>query len=205
MLSAVDVNGFWEIVERARGAAGPAADRAKDDGQPSEVAEALVTELARLTLPEIVAFDRVLSDVIDGIDTWDVAAACWIIEHGFLSDDGFSDFRAGLVGLGRGAFEAVATDPDTLAGNPAVAEIAASADDKLWIGDEELLFAAQKAYERRTGDSDAFWEAVEVGPAPQADGPEPEEERWDLHDATEWRTRLPGLAGLFLAVRRVPD
>ena len=101
----MDVDGFWEVVERARSVAGPAADQARRDGQPSAVTEALVTELARLSLPQIVAFDQVFDDVITRVDTWDTCAACWIIEYGLLSDDGFSDFRAGLVGLGRTAFE----------------------------------------------------------------------------------------------------
>ncbi|MER7474539.1 DUF4240 domain-containing protein [Micromonospora sp. NPDC000018] len=157
----MDVDRFWQVVERAREAAGPAADRARQDG-PSAVAEALVVELARLPLPEIVAFDQTLSDLCRLADTEDIAAACWIIEHGFLSDDRFSDFRAGLIGLGRGAFEAVLAEPDTLAGHPAVQEIGASHAHDLWIGDETLLFAAPEAYEQRTGDPDAFWDAADA-------------------------------------------
>ncbi|MEU7770998.1 DUF4240 domain-containing protein [Micromonospora taraxaci] len=205
-LLAVDVDGFWEVVERARAGAGPAADQARQDGQPSAVTEALVSELTRLSLPQIVAFDRVLSDVLAQADTWDTCAACWIIEYGFLSDDGFSDFRAGLVGLGRSPFESVVNDPDSLAGHPAVQEIGASEGRGLWIGDERFLYAAQKAYERLTGDPDAFWDAVyaaEPATAQPSRSPVPTDERWDLRSEDEWRRRLPRLAELFLA-RRFP-
>lgn len=163
-------------------------------------------ELVLLPLPQIVAFDRVFSTVLAQADTWDACAACWIIEYGFLSDDGFTDFRAGLVGLGRTAFELVVNDPDSLAGHPAVQEISASEGRGLWIGDERLLYAAQKAYERLTGDRDAFWDAVyaaEPASAPPSRSPAPRGERWDLRDQDEWRRRLPRLAELFLA-RRFP-
>ncbi|MET0414425.1 MAG: DUF4240 domain-containing protein, partial [Actinoplanes sp.] len=152
---------FWSVVERARAAAGAAADQPQRDGQPSAVADALVAELTRLPLSDIVAFDQMLNDVVDQVDTWDVCAACWIIEYGFLSDDGFSDFQAGLVGLGRRAFESAARDPDSLADHPAVRQISASEGRDLWIGDEAVQYAAQTAYEQRTGDDEAFWDAVE--------------------------------------------
>ncbi|MEU6203165.1 DUF4240 domain-containing protein [Micromonospora musae] len=122
----VDVNELWCIVERVRAAVGPAADRARKDGRPSVVAEELVAELCKLSLPEIVAFDQLFDDVRDQVDNWDTCAACWVVEHGFLSDDGFSDFGAGLVGLGRSAFEAAVTEPDSLQGNWASSSSSAS-------------------------------------------------------------------------------
>ncbi|MFF0231285.1 DUF4240 domain-containing protein [Micromonospora sp. NPDC005254] len=194
---------FWSVVERARAAAGTAADQPRRDGQPSAVAEALVAELMRLPLPHIVAFDQVLDEVVDQADTWDVCAACWIIEYGFLSDDGFSDFQAGLVGLGRRAFESVVRDPDSLADHPAVRQISASEGRDLWIGDEALQFAAETAYEQLTGNSEAFWDAVEAtrSATPPEPSPEPDDDRWDLRDEDEWRRRLPRLLELFRARR----
>ncbi|WSZ93873.1 DUF4240 domain-containing protein [Micromonospora sp. NBC_00858] len=180
---------------------------ARRDGQPSAVAEALVAELNQLPLAEIVAFDQLLGHMLDQVDNWDTCAACWVVEHGFLSDDGFADFRAGLVGLGRGTFEAVATEPDSLAGHPAVQEISASNEQSLWIGTEGLLFAAQKAYERRTGDPDAFWDAAnaaEVDTARPTSSPQPADNRWGIRDEEEWQRRLPRLAALFLAHRLPP-
>ncbi|WP_344319550.1 DUF4240 domain-containing protein, partial [Actinocatenispora thailandica] len=156
----MDVDEFWQLVRRARDAAGSAADRAVEAGVPESTAEALVAELTRLPLPEIVAFDRVLGRVCERADTWDLCAARWIIEYGFLSDDGFAEFRAGLVGLGRDAFERAVADPDSLAAHPAVRGVSDGAGRDRWIGDERLLFAAARAYEQVTGDADAFWAAV---------------------------------------------
>lgn len=203
----MNIDSFWQLVERARTAAGPAADNARRDGQPSAVAEALVAELGLVPLTEVLEFDQILRDLVRRVDTWDVCAACWIIEHGFLSDDGFLDFRAGLVGLGRSTFEAVIADPDSLAGHPAVQEISRASGRSLWIGDESLLFAAQRAYEQQTGDADAFWEAIEAveSAARPADGREFVGDQWDLRDEDEWRRRLPRLAALFLAGRASPD
>jgi hypothetical protein len=200
----MDAESFWRLVERARTAAGPAAEKARRDGQPSPVAEALVAELGLLPLTEVLAFDQILSDLVGQLDTWDVCAACWIIEYGFLSDDGFRDFRAGLVGLGRSTFEAVIADPDSLAGHPAVQEISQSSGRSLWIGDESLLFAAQRAYEQQTDDAEAFWEAIEAAEANAArpaDDMESVGDQWDLRGEAEWRRRLPRLAALLLARR----
>ncbi|MFY1618898.1 DUF4240 domain-containing protein [Micromonospora sp. WMMD736] len=198
----MNVAEFWSVVARARAAAGVAADQPQRDGQPSALADALVTELTRLPLAQIVAFDQMFGEVADRADTWDVCAACWIIEYGFLSDDGFSDFQAGLVGLGRDAFESAVRDPDSLAEHPAVRRISASEGRHLWIGDEALLCAAEAAYERLTGDSEAFWEAVEAAqPAATAPTEPPADGRWDLTDEAEWRRRLPRLFELFRARR----
>ncbi|MFI5926457.1 DUF4240 domain-containing protein [Micromonospora sp. NPDC051543] len=198
----MNVDEFWSVVERARAAAGVAAGQPQRDGQPSAVADALVTELTRLPLSHIVAFDQVFGEVADRADNWDLCAACWIIEYGFLSDDGFSDFQAGLVGLGRDAFESTVRAPDSLADHPAVRLISASEGSHLWIGDEALLFAPEAAYERLAGDSEAFWEAVAAAqPAADVASAEPAEERWDLTDENEWRRRLPRLFELFRARR----
>jgi hypothetical protein len=100
-----------------------------------------------------------------------------------------------------------ASEPDSLAGHPAVGEIGATSGTHLWLGDECLLFAAQRAYEQRTGDPDAFWDAaddVATDTARPAADPEPADDRWDLRDAEEWRRPLPKLASLFLAHRLPP-
>ena len=194
----MDVDEFWGIVERARAAAGPEADRARRERRPSVVVAALVDELSRCSLPQIIAFDQVLREVSHRADSWDTCAACWIIEYGFLSDDGFADFQAGLVRLGRSTFESVVADPDSLAEHPAVLEISRSAGRDLWIGDETLLYAASRAYERLTGNPDGYCEAADAPePAAPPRGPSPTGERWDLRNGDEWRRRLPRLAELF--------
>ena len=202
ILGCVDIDGFWWVVESARVAAGSDADRARTDGRSSVVAGALVAELVRLPGADIIAFDDLFSEVRAQADLWNGCAACWIIEHGFLSDDGFSDFRAGLVALGRSAFEAAVNDFDSLARHPAVREISASLGTDLWIGDERLLSAAPSAYEQLTGDADAFWDASEAAGTNAAQPTEtakPADERWDLRSEAEWSSRLPALRKLFAA------
>lgn len=201
----MDVERFWQVVGQARAAAGGEADRAVAEGRSSAVAEALVTELMRLPLAEIAVFGRLLDEICDRANRWNLCAACWLIEYGFLSDDGFSSFRAGLIRLGRAAFDQAVLDPDSLAAHPAVREVSVGDGDR-WIGDEQLLFAAAKAYENVSGDADAFWEAVEsaqhVTVVPARDPLA--EDRWDLRDRSEWRRRLPELDALFASRRRRP-
>jgi hypothetical protein len=38
------------------------------------------------------------------LEHWEVCAACWLIA-GYISDDTFTDFKAGIIALGRPAFE----------------------------------------------------------------------------------------------------
>jgi hypothetical protein len=90
---------------------------------------------------------------------------------------------------------------------PAAREISTS-DGHLWIGDEQLLFAANRAYEQLTGDPDGFWDAVQIaeaGSARPVGSPKSDGERWDLLDETEWRRRLPELGALFLPHRLSAD
>jgi hypothetical protein len=199
----VDVERFWQVIGQARAAAGDEADRAVMEGRPSAVAEALAAELVRLPLAEILVFGRRFDAVCDRADSWNLCAACWVIEYGFLSDDGFSSFRAGLIRLGRAVFDQAVLAPDSLAAHPAVQEISVG-DGGRWIGDEQLLFAASTVYESVSGDADAFWVAAASG---EDDTVAPArvpfvEDRWNLRDRSEWRRRLPELDALFAARRR---
>jgi hypothetical protein len=56
-------------------------------------------------------------------------AAAYLIEGG--CDDGFMDFRAGLMLQGRTAFEAAVADPDSLAGLPVVQRMATTGKGRL--------------------------------------------------------------------------
>ena len=90
-----------------------------------------------------------------------MANAAVLIEHGFLGDDSFDDFRAGLVALGRTTFEAAVASPDSLADHPLVREIAA-ANDPRWLGREDMLFVASHAYAAVTGEDEVtFYDFAE--------------------------------------------
>src|SRR5262245_52406923 len=137
---------FWLIVERAREDAGATTGPFDD----AAVADALVARLTTLSPDEIIDFDDVLDDVMARLDTWPVAVACRLIT-GYISDDSFSSFRAGLVGLGRRTVEQIYADPDSLAGHPVVIDIAEGRCHRMSLDNEDLLFAASSAYARLSG------------------------------------------------------
>jgi hypothetical protein len=154
----MEANEFWRIVEQARDDAGVTTGSFDE----AEVAEALVARLMVLSPDEILDFDNLLGDVIGQLDTRRVALACQLVT-GFLSDDLFSSFRAGLVGLGRRAVEQIVADPDSLAEHPVVIDIAEGRCERMSLDSEGLLFAASSAYTRISdGDDDAFWHAVDA-------------------------------------------
>jgi hypothetical protein len=128
-----------------------------------------------------------------------LANAAVLIEHGFLGDDSFDDFRAGLVALGRTTFEAALANPDTLADHPMVREIAA-ANDPRWLGREDMLFVASHAYAAVTGEDEItfydYAEGMRDSAAEPADSTEAEPE-WPITDEHEARRRLPRLSEMF--------
>jgi hypothetical protein len=153
----MEIHEFWRIVEQARNDAGVTTGLFDE----AEVAEALVARLMTLSPDEILDFDDLLGDVIGWLDTRRVALACQLIT-GFLSDDLFSSFRAGLVGLGRRTVEQIIADPDFLAEHPVVIDIADGRCERMAFDSEGLLFAAASAYARISdGDEDAFWHAID--------------------------------------------
>jgi Protein of unknown function (DUF4240) len=253
----MDTDRFWQLIDQARDAAGPEADRAirdddlrdedpehdywnfddedlrtlvqgdagmddleqeledgdeDEDGEDEEdltdpVATALFELLIKLPAAEIGAFDNVFEDVRAGADQRTLANAALLIEHGFLGDESFDDFRAGLVALGRRTFEAAVASPDSLADHPVVREIAGARDPR-WLGREDMLFVASHAYATVTGEPEiTFFEFAEAlrddaeettGPDAMTDGPpELTDEDWEITEEGEARRRLPRLSELF--------
>jgi hypothetical protein len=120
----------------------------------------------------------------------------------YISDDSFADFKAGLIGLGRQAFERAVAVPDDLADDPTVRAIAAGQLDKYAMNGELVQSAAARAYDRHTDDPDAFWDAVyAMDRTADGDGQQPGD-RWDgsfgePDDRARIPLRLPRLSGLF--------
>ena len=256
---AMDIERFWDLIERARTAAGPAADQAvRDFDEPGDdpdrdywdfddeqfrevlanrddlirissetsadlnaadeaeedddlddiedeedvtdpVALALLELLTQLSAAEIAAFDNIFEDVRATAESQDVVNAAVLIEHGFLGDDSFDDFRAGLVALGRATFERAVAAPDTLADHPLVREIAAAHDPR-WLGREDMLFVASHAYAIVTGEDEVtFYDFAEAQrPEPPAPvGDDQVDDYWDVDDEVVARQRLPRLSDLF--------
>jgi hypothetical protein len=188
---------FWTLVEQARTDAAGGGDRWPSG---SAIGAALVDRLAALPLQRIVEFDRCYTRAVARAHQWTVCAAAFVIwKH--LTDDSFSDFKAGLVGLGEETFEQTVTDPDGLAGHPLVQAIAAGQVDQFTLSGESIQSAAPQAYERLTDDADAFWEALDTQPEDtRHDTPAPDDQ-WSGHgsadDAAQIPQRLPRLHALF--------
>ncbi|MFF3064088.1 DUF4240 domain-containing protein [Oerskovia sp. NPDC057915] len=206
----MDHDTFWQIVDDARTRAGRGADDrgAEDDPLPDALTAVLVE---RLSPDEILAFAAVSDEVSTAAYAWPVWGAAYLIEGG-CSDDGFMDFRDGLVLAGRDVFTRTVADPDSLAEHPVVV---AMASDQGWFGFESLDSLVGDAWTKATGrDDEDYYEARDTA-APSApaatgtgtgtDGSEtpvgastdPAGERWDFDDEDENRRRLPRLAALF--------
>lgn len=189
----VDLDTWWEIIERVREAAG---DRADDRDPPDDpVVEILTDALAELEPAEIIAFEQLFIQVKDVAYRWPLWHAAQLIEGG-CGDDGFLDFRAGLALLGRTTFTRAVADPDSLAELPVVVRM--SRDEGGWIGCEDAAYAARRAYERVQGESESFDAVVAAAVAAMELRTAPAGENWDVNDAAETRRRLPRLSALFL-------
>ncbi len=128
----MDESTFWSLVEAAKAESTPALSN-----QP----ELLQQKLEALPPREIVAFARIFATLLNEAYRWDLWAAAYIIEGG-CGDDGFSDFRAGLTGLGREAYASAIRDPSALVRQPA---------QGVDFSQENMLYAADMAYEAVTG------------------------------------------------------
>jgi uncharacterized protein DUF4240 len=124
---------FWTLIEEAKRESG---------GECEPLVERLQTKLSRLPETEIIAFAETLAQLLDEAYTWELWAAAYIINGG-CSDDGFEYFRRWLIGQGEQIFRSAVDDPESLADFPG--QLPADAEC------EELGYAAEQAYEEKTG------------------------------------------------------
>ncbi|MBE9940993.1 MAG: DUF4240 domain-containing protein [Cellulosimicrobium funkei] len=189
----MDRETFWGIVETARERAGAGADDrgAEDDPLPGALTDLLVE---RLAADEMLAFVDVAGDVANDAYAWPVWGAAYLVEGG-CSDDGFMDFRDGLVLAGRAVFERTLADPDTLADHPVVAAMADGGSP--WFGFESLDSLVRDAWSRATGEDDEAYYAARERTSSVRARSEPAGEPWDFDDEEENARRLPRLTALF--------
>ncbi|MGE0440212.1 MAG: DUF4240 domain-containing protein [Gemmatimonadales bacterium] len=150
---------FWAVIESARRA------------DPDEPAEGLRTMLGRLGLPEIASFQAHFDELFDGAFRWDLWGAAYLMGGG-CSDDGFIDFRSGLISHGRRVYEAALADPDSLA----------ALDDH--VDDEAYGSVAAQVYAAKGGGE---------LPRARAVSTEPAGEPWNFEDEAQNWKRLPRL------------
>jgi hypothetical protein len=154
---------FWQIIDESRG-----RSAASKRDQPTE----LQAVLEERTPSEIIAFDEMFARLIELAFRWDLWGAAYVIQGG-CGDDGFTDFCAGLIGLGRSVFEAALADPESLA---------LLSGKGVVFSQERLLGAARKAYRIRDG--------REMPPRPTNAPTSPVGRRWDEDELPELYPRL---------------
>ena len=157
----MDAATFWQLIEDSRENAG---------GDPEAQAEELTDLLSDLPADEIVAFDRLLHELLAAAYRWDLWGAAYIINGG-CSDDGFEYFRAWLVAQGERTYREALADPETLVDR---AEPDAT-------NAESLLYAAGDAYRVETG--------RDLPASPSHLG-EPTGDRWHEDDLTRLFPKL---------------
>lgn len=135
---------FWELIDDARMRCKPASTN--DTDQQHAILEEL---LAARSAAEIAEFDQIFRRLHVAAYSWDLWAAAYIIEGG-CSDDGFTDFRSGLIGLGREVYENAVRDPATLISLPTRG---------VDFSNELMMYAAPNAHERVAGEELPFDDA----------------------------------------------
>ncbi|MET7420877.1 DUF4240 domain-containing protein [Dactylosporangium sp. NPDC005555] len=162
----MDAERCWEIVEAARSEAGTDWNNLDE-----RLGAALLDQLVRLPLTEIVEFEVQFDFMQYHAARDDLFMAAFLIHNG-CGDDSFSDFCAGVVGLGRKWYERALTDPDNLAEHPAVEGVAAGAVNISVLLTEDFQFAPLRAWRQVTGDDGGYYEALDrLEPAVAADNP----------------------------------
>ncbi|MFB4317736.1 DUF4240 domain-containing protein [Actinomadura sp. 21ATH] len=187
------IDDWWDLIERARTAVG---ERADDRNRPDDPLPGALTDvLAALEPVEIIDFRLKAVEVADSAYRRPLWNAAYLIEGG-CGDDGFMDFRDGLILLGRDTFTRAVVDPDSLADLPVVVRM--SREESGWVGFESLGYPIEDAYRRSQGETAAFDAAVEAGVRAMNRPDEPAGEGWDVEDDDAMRRHLPRLAALFL-------
>jgi hypothetical protein len=129
----MNISEFWQLTEATKAASG------SDDQKQAEL---LIEELCKLAVQDILDYDyfhRGLMHQAYRRKLWDV---CYIINGAWCSDDGFSDFRAWLIGQGQSIFERAIEDPESLV------EVVEPLQETT---SEALTYVGWMAYERKTG------------------------------------------------------
>ena len=157
------IDEFWAIIEKGRGAEAP---------------EEFVQEaLKKLEPDEIASYEDHFTELFVKAYRWDPWGAAYIMQGG-CSDDGFTDFRYGLIALGREVYEKALKDPRSLAD--------LGMDE---IGNESFGYAASTAHEAKAGKEMPGTEIRQ--PA------DPIGEEWDFDDEDENKKRFPKLMEVF--------
>jgi len=98
---------FWSVIDESRAANAPYVEIP----QQCELVSAILSAMSE---DQIIGFELTLRDLLQRANHFNVMAACKICE-GFVSDDNYLYFRAGLVSFGREVYYAAIENPDACA------------------------------------------------------------------------------------------
>jgi hypothetical protein len=124
---------FWAIVEAST----------KFESDPKRQLLSLHSELAKLSVDDLLAYEAAFDGLMRRSYTWDLWGAAYVI-HGGASDDGFEYFRCWLISKGRTRFEKALADPDSLADM-----LAPDVEEALDF--ESFAYVARKVWAEKTG------------------------------------------------------
>ena len=127
----MDTITFWKLLEDAKQLSG---------GNPEHQVAELTDALSALEASDIIAFEACFDRLMAVSYTRELWAAAYIINGG-CSNDCFDYFRGWLIAQGEMVFHNALHDPETLV------EVVEPEEAEL----EEILYVAQEAYERKTG------------------------------------------------------
>lgn len=105
MQSGMSIDQFWHFV-------GAVHSMSPNDMEAK--CNNLDAALRKLPLHDVQNFERHFNRLLHTAYTWDLWAAACVIGHG-CSDDGFMDFRSGLISLGEAPFTNALSNPESLA------------------------------------------------------------------------------------------
>jgi hypothetical protein len=160
----MNIDEFWQIIDKGIGSDEPETIIAK--------------ELKKLPPEEIVSYQKHFDTLFDNAYKWNLWGAAYLIGGG-CSDDGFVDFRYGLISMGRKLYEGALKNPDSLVVIGEGAE----------IDNESFGYLAHEIYEDLTGEEISYEK-------PEAKDDSTGEE-WDFDDEEENKNRLPALTEMF--------
>jgi hypothetical protein len=161
----MDIDEFWRLNEAL---------------PPDGAEKVLEQRLRRLSPEEIVSYQHHFYKAFTSAYRWQLWGAAYLMDGG-CSDDGFMDFRYGLIACGRIVFEAALADPDSLADMSIL--------DGVYIPNESFGYVVQRVYKDMTG-SEMPDSGVDFPDAPAGD-------EWDFDDDSQNMAMLPKLWAKF--------
>ena len=160
----MNIDEFWNVIE---------------NGKSSDEPEILVKEvLKQLSPDDLISYQEHFDILFENAYQWTLWGAAYIIGGG-CSDDGFTDFRYGLISKGKRIFEEVLDNPDSLS----------TLGEDTEIGNELFGYLALEVYEETIG--------KEIPRKEFTGSSEPSGEEWNFDDEKENTRRLPKITKIF--------